>query len=89
MNEQEKRDKVIKELENYEPYAKGLSNVTVKSSVILNAIALLKEQEPVKPKSKVRHGAYGQIQHWCGNCMKMLNGKPKYCSECGREIRWG
>ena len=41
------REKVIKELENYEPYANGLSNVTIKSSVILNALALLKEQEMV------------------------------------------
>jgi len=52
------------------------------------AIALLKEQEPIKPKSKVRHGENGQIQHWCGNCMAMLHGKPKYCSNCGRQVKW-
>lgn len=50
--------------------------------------ALLKEQEAVKPKSKVRHGANGQIQHWCGNCMTMLHGKQKFCSECGRAVNW-
>ena len=49
---------------------------------------LLKEQEPIKPKSKVRHGENGQIQHWCGNCMAMLHGKPKYCSNCGRQVKW-
>lgn len=49
---------------------------------------LLKEHEPVKPKSKVRHGAYGQIQHFCGNCNAMLHGKQKYCSECGKEVKW-
>ena len=53
-----------------------------------DAIALLKEQEPIKPKSKVRHGENGQIQHWCGNCMAMLHGKPKYCSNCGRQVKW-
>ena len=49
---------------------------------------LLKEQEAVKPKSKVRYGVNSQIQHFCGNCMTMLHGKPKYCSECGRSVKW-
>ena len=53
-----------------------------------DAIVLLKEQEAVKPKSKVRHGANGQIQHFCGNCNSMLHGKPKYCSECGKGVKW-
>ena len=48
---------------------------------------LLKEQEAVKPKSKVRHGANAQIQHFCGNCNTMLHGKPKFCSECGRSVK--
>lgn len=54
-----------------------------------DALELLKEQEPVKPKSRVRHGAYGQIQHFCGNCNALLYGKQKYCSKCGKEIKWG
>ena len=53
-----------------------------------DAIVLLKEQEAVRPKSKVRHGAYAQIQHFCGNCNTMLHGKPKYCSECGKAVLW-
>ena len=48
----------------------------------------LKEQDAVKPKSKVRHGANAQIQHFCGNCNTMLHGKPKFCSECGRGVLW-
>ena len=54
----------------------------------LDVLALLKEQEAVKPKSKVRHGAYPQIQHFCGNCNSMLHGKPKFCSECGKGVLW-
>lgn len=57
-------------------------------SMVADALVLLKEQEPIKPKSKVRHGENGQIQHWCGNCMAMLHGKPKYCSNCGRQVKW-
>ena len=49
---------------------------------------LMKEQEAVKPKSKVRHGASAQIQHFCGNCNTMLHGKPKFCSECGKGVLW-
>jgi hypothetical protein len=63
----------------------GWLNVT---NAMRDALALLKEQEPIKPKSKVRHGENGQIQHWCGNCMAMLHGKPKYCSNCGRQVKW-
>ena len=53
-----------------------------------DALTMLKEQEAVKPKSKVRHGANAQIQHFCGNCNSMLHGKPKYCSECGKGVLW-
>lgn len=57
--------------------------------LLSDALELLKEHEPVKPKSKVRHGSYGQIQHFCGNCNTMIHGKQKYCSECGKEVKWG
>ena len=53
-----------------------------------DALALLEEQDAVKPKSKSRHGANAQIQHFCGNCNSMLHGKPKYCSECGKGVKW-
>ena len=48
----------------------------------------MEDQEAVKPKSKVRHGAYAQIQHFCGNCNAVLHGKPNYCSNCGRKVKW-
>lgn len=57
-------------------------------AITKDALSLLKEQEAVKPKSKVRHGANAQIQHFCGNCNSMLHGKPKFCSECGRPVLW-
>lgn len=46
------------------------------------------EYEPIKPRSKSRHGANGQVQHFCGRCNSMLYGKPKYCSECGQPVKW-
>ena len=53
-----------------------------------DALAMLKEQEAIKPKSKTRHGSTTMVQHWCGNCMVMLHGKPKYCPNCGRKVKW-
>ena len=53
-----------------------------------DALELLKEQEALKPKNKVRHGANAQIQHFCGNCNSMLHGKPKCCPNCGKPILW-
>lgn len=54
----------------------------------LDVLALLKKQEAVKPKSKSRHGSTTMYQHFCGNCMAMLHGKPKYCPNCGRAVKW-
>lgn len=51
-------------------------------------ILLFSENEAVKPKSKTRKGATTQVQHWCGNCMAMLHEKPKFCSNCGRQVKW-
>jgi len=83
------REKVIKELEERIKVAEEcMGNPMFTPDAIRTIVALLKEQEAVKPKSKVRHGANAQIQHFCGNCNSMLHGKPKYCSECGKGVLW-
>ena len=56
--------------------------------VLMNCSVMLKEQEPIKPKSKSRHGSTTMYQHFCGNCMAMLHGKPKYCPNCGSSVKW-
>ena len=53
-----------------------------------DALALLKEQEAVKPKSKSRHGEYPQIVHRCGNCNEILYRYYKHCPTCGRSVKW-
>ena len=63
-------------------------DVTINWRLADDILALLKEEEAVKPKSKTRHGANAQIQHFCGNCNSMLHGKPKFCSECGKGVLW-
>jgi len=81
------REKVIKGLETIRLNLRQMNHGLL-ADFCDDALALLKEQEAVKPKSKVRHGANAQIQHFCGNCNSMLHGKPKFCSECGRPVLW-
>lgn len=84
------REKVKAELDEIVEQCRGMDYIGFSTITehCQNILALLKEREAVKPKSKVRHGANAQIQHFCGNCMKMLHGKPKYCSECGKGVLW-
>ena len=57
--------------------------------VAKDALELLKEKEPIKPKRKSRKGTNGlTYDHRCGNCNSMLYGKQKYCGYCGKEVKW-
>jgi membrane protease subunit (stomatin/prohibitin family) len=85
------REKVINELVEHIESALSVDSDyvdCVRTDLLQYTVALLKEQEEVKPKSKSRHGANAQIQHFCGNCNSMLHGKPKFCSECGKGVLW-
>lgn len=52
-----------------------------------NVIALLKEQEAVKPE---REHSGGGTTWWnvCGNCKTAINPNDKFCHECGRPVKW-
>ena len=50
-----------------------------------DALALLKEQEAVKP---IRKLAYTKQGWFCGNCDNRLNRNGKYCSFCGKPVLW-
>lgn len=58
---------------------------------ITNAIALLKEQEAIKPTIN----EYGEAYCICGenvgiipNNKNLPSIRSKYCSECGRKMKW-
>lgn len=47
--------------------------------------ALLKEQEPVKP----RHTPPKSIYSWeCGVCAEPFDRIANYCPKCGRGVKW-
>ena len=57
-----------------------------KGNVAKDAIALLKEQEPVKPKWA--SGIKGS-EALCGSCMAWLSDHSwAYCPRCGRKVKW-
>ncbi len=52
-------------------------------TIAKDAIALLKEQEPVKPD----YNPYYQ-EWYCGNCGKMIPKAYNYCNYCGKAVKW-
>ena len=52
-----------------------------------NVLALLKEQEAIKPERE--HSGSG-VTWWnvCGNCKTAINPNDKFCHECGRPVLW-
>lgn len=50
-----------------------------------DALALLREQEPVKP---IAEGKRPYRWFRCGNCEEPLYGPWNYCPKCGRKVKW-
>ena len=81
------REKTIRDLEtigawhthHYEPFHYECAET------IHNALELLKEQEPVKPRF-----VDGKRNHFikCGKCNLDLMSNMKFCPRCGKEIKW-
>lgn len=53
-------------------------------SVYDDALALLKEQEPVKPKYTPK-----SLYSWeCGVCTEPFDRIANYCPKCGKAVKW-
>jgi hypothetical protein len=103
MPEQEKRAKVIKGLEciagdvvwcahcKYSDVNGSGRGDRCKRDCAKDALTLLKAQEPVKP-TRYQEGRW--FKTWrcgaCGGTLVFRNGedKPKYCTDCGRAVKW-
>ena len=84
------REKVIKELESLRDICNAKSNMAIGKGKVAwagyantadDALALLREQEPVKPIE--RSGFW-----YCGNCRYVLMNHQKFCIDCGQEVKW-
>lgn len=83
------RERTIRDLEtigawhthHYEPFHYECAET------IHNALELLKEQEPVRPRWT--HPEVGTNVLMCGGCgVAIPLGKPNYCPWCGRAVKW-
>lgn len=80
------REMIIKGLEMSYKYSNvDENNTIVPQQIVLNALALLKEQEAVKPRK-----IDGKRNHFikCGNCNYDLLTGFQFCPHCGREVKW-
>lgn len=56
--------------------------------VLTDVLAMLKEQDAVKPKTE--HAIYDKGWWWyvCGSCGENVDRRFKYCPSCGRQVKW-
>jgi hypothetical protein len=70
-------------------YENLVYRVECKADLMRDALALLKEQEAVKPREcQYQHGTYA-----CGFCDYIPIGnkdgyRANYCPECGKAVKW-
>ena len=61
-------------------------------SAMRDALALLKEKEPVEATEKQKEFAkkFGITvpQYWCGECHYMLAYLTRFCPNCGKKVKW-
>jgi hypothetical protein len=69
------------------PYENECAVEHLNDPLLRDALALLKEQEAVKPERE--HSGSG-VTWWnvCGNCKTAINPNDKFCHECGRAVKW-
>lgn len=93
-----KVDKAVSYLENMK-WLKGYDNTEIGgvliADIIDEIIALLKEQEPVKP---LRKPELFDSLYFCGKCSAKVGFqirkddswrfKHNYCPNCGKEVKW-
>lgn len=85
------REKVIKDLEQFKADFKPFCGNKADWKRVDNALAMLKEQGPVKPiKSKLSFTHGFMLEIWdCGCCGNQLRSFAKYCDQCGKAVQWG
>lgn len=82
--------KVIKGLEESYKFSNvDECNTLVPQQLILDALALLKAREPVKPiMHYVPDGKRSSAAWQCGNCLIDIGYGVNYCYNCGRAVKW-
>ena len=83
-----KREEIIKELEDYEPYAMEFSILSVKGGLLMDVLQFLREQQEV-PVKRCNTRPDARYPYSCGNCGSYLQPTWLTCPMCGRKVKWG
>lgn len=86
----DKREQIIEALEMSYRYSNvDENNTLVPQEVVLDIIASMKAQEPVKPiMHYVPDGKRSSAAWQCGNCLIDIGYGANYCYNCGRAVKW-
>ena len=86
------RENVIRELRDICMFIVGRLGYEKAKKILRTideTIILLKEQEAVEPKTDDAWPSRIKTCGSCGTCLFAVGDyKPKYCSECGRAVKW-
>ena len=95
------REKVIEELQLLRDFLmseerkafKGNNNSAVYvlmhyRNIVIDAIALLKEQEAIEPSICGTPGGYSSWWYLCGKCKMPVCPKERFCRRCGQAVKW-
>ena len=80
------RDKVIEELEHCRQLDFEMKKPT--QVAIDNALAFLKELEPIPCGEKIKAGDVVLDFYECGYCKNAIRKPWRYCPFCGKEAKW-
>jgi ribosomal protein S27AE len=81
------KETIIKGCENWVNNHK-VEDLSLTYSSIVELLAVLKEQDAVKPKCKERMGGF--VAGLCPTCGTVLNNilNVKACGKCGQVVKW-
>lgn len=90
------REKVISNLQGVYEYLRHFENTAKMGEWVADALALLKEQEAVEPKTEPSAKGYW---YTCGACGWWLfevrdtvhfddRKRIRFCASCGQEVKW-
>ena len=83
------REKVIRQWEGIiDQIEQGNLRRPITTTLIYDTFALLKAQNPVKP---ITQDAWPNPVKVCGSCGMYITytaGRPRYCPNCGCEVKW-
>lgn len=59
-------------------------------NLMSDALAMLKEQEPVAPErmTVLDFGSFETTVYLCGVCRMSIDCGDKFCKHCGRKVQW-